>query len=116
MSGSKFHSDIPEMKRLFDRATKCAFRGGTDPQYIRFGTARDRDPKLRITAGKLRLEAFVYIPSILILSILILSIPYKRSRLDRKDVASFFEPSIKCIIDAVLAQCRTAHKHISVST
>lgn len=33
----------------------------------------------------------------------------------RSDVASFFEPAIKCIIDGVLAQRRTAHKSIKVS-
>lgn len=87
LQGSKFHTDIHEMKKYFDRTTKCAFRDESDPHYIRFGSARDRDPKLKITAGKLRLEG--------------------------REVASFFEPSIKCIIDGVLSQRRIAHKPIS---
>lgn len=59
LKGSKFQRDISEMKRYFDRTTKCAFRDESDPHYIRFGSARDRDPKLKITAGKLRLEGSV---------------------------------------------------------
>ncbi len=63
LRGSKFHGDIPEMGRYFDRTTKCAFRDKADPHYVRFGSARDRDPKLKITAGKLRLEGFVLVLS-----------------------------------------------------
>ncbi|KAJ3574827.1 hypothetical protein NP233_g1509 [Leucocoprinus birnbaumii] len=87
LKGSKFNRDIGEMKRYFDKTTKCSFRDPSDPHYIRFGSARDRDPKYKITAGKLRLEG--------------------------SDVASFFEPSIKCIVDGVLEQRRIAHKRIS---
>ncbi|KAF9444529.1 hypothetical protein P691DRAFT_736332 [Macrolepiota fuliginosa MF-IS2] len=87
LRGSKFHSDVSEMKRYFDRATKCSFRDPADPHFIRFGSARDKDVKLKIVGGKLRL--------------------------DGKDIASFFEPSIQCIIDGVLTQRRTSHKPIS---
>ena len=55
MKGSKFERDIEDMERYFDRNTKCAFRGTNDPQFIRFGSARDKDVKLGITSGKLRL-------------------------------------------------------------
>ncbi len=105
LKGSKFRRDIPEMKRYFDRTTKCAFRDESDPHYVRFGSARDRDPKLKITAGKLRLEGSV--SSSLVL--------YNDLLLHRKEVASFFEPSIKCIIDGVLSQRRIAYASISVS-
>jgi hypothetical protein len=44
------------MTRYFDKTTKCSFRDPADPHFIRFGSARDRDPKLKIAAGKLRLE------------------------------------------------------------
>ncbi|KAF9444526.1 hypothetical protein P691DRAFT_736323 [Macrolepiota fuliginosa MF-IS2] len=87
LKGSNFHRDIPEMKRYFDKTTKCSFRDPIDPHFIRFGSARDRDVRLKIIGGKLRL--------------------------DGKDVASFFEPSIQCIIDGVLTQRRTSHKPIS---
>lgn len=87
LRGSKFYRDISEMKRYFDKTTKCSFRDPSDPHYIRFGSARDKEPKYNITAGKLRLEG--------------------------TDVASFFEPSIKCIVDGVLEQRRTAHKSIA---
>ncbi|KAF9444306.1 hypothetical protein P691DRAFT_712054 [Macrolepiota fuliginosa MF-IS2] len=87
LRGSKFHRDISEMKRYFDKATKCSFRDPEDPHFIRFGSARDKDATLKIVGGKLRL--------------------------DGKDVASFFEPSIQCIIDGVLTQRRTSHKPIS---
>ncbi len=93
------------MARYFDRTTKCAFRGQADPHYIRFGSARDRNPKLKITAGKLRLEGFVPVPSF-----------YASTYFyNRKEIASFFEPSIKCITHGVLTQCRIAHQQISVS-
>ncbi|KXN86015.1 Heat shock 70 kDa protein 12B [Leucoagaricus sp. SymC.cos] len=87
LKGSRYHQDIAEMTRYFDRTTKCSFSEPSNPCFIRFGSVRDKDPKLKITAGKLRLEGTV--------------------------VASFFEPSIKCIVDAVLAQCRDASKKIS---
>ncbi|KAF9444305.1 hypothetical protein P691DRAFT_807545, partial [Macrolepiota fuliginosa MF-IS2] len=87
LKSSNFHRDIPEMKRYFDKATKCSFRDPADPHFIRFGSARDKDVKLKIVGGKLRL--------------------------DGKDVASFFEPSIQCIIDGVLTQRRTSHESIS---
>ncbi|XP_006460476.1 hypothetical protein AGABI2DRAFT_192172 [Agaricus bisporus var. bisporus H97] len=84
---SKFLGDIPDMERYFDRKTKCEFRNPADPNYIRFGSVRERDTKLGITSGKLRLAG--------------------------KDVASFFEPSVKCIVNSVLAQRQIALRSIS---
>lgn len=105
LKGSKFVKDIEEMKRSFDKSTKCSFRDPADPHFIRgCGSARDRDPKLKVTAGKLRLEG--YVNSIMI---------FIDADSCRSDVASFFAPAIKCIIDGVSAQSRTAHKPIKVS-
>jgi len=57
LKGSKFVKDIDEMERSFDKSTKCSFRDPADPHFIRgCGSARDRDVKLKIMAGKLRLE------------------------------------------------------------
>lgn len=44
------------MTERFDKATKLAFRDPVDPQYIKFGGARDRDPTLGIRAGQLKLD------------------------------------------------------------
>ncbi len=54
--GSRFHDDVASMTDKFDKATKLGFRDPTDPQYIRFGSVRDKDPDLGIRAGKLRLD------------------------------------------------------------
>jgi hypothetical protein len=94
------------MKRYFDKTTKCSFRDPSDPHFIRFGSVRDKDPNLKITAGKLRLEGCACS------SDTTYSFAHSSSR---SDVASFFEPSIKCIVEGVLAQRRDAHKTISVS-
>lgn len=59
MKGCKFLNDIPAMKQYFDKTTKCSFRDANDPHYIRFGSARDKDVKYKITAGKLRLDGYV---------------------------------------------------------
>ncbi|KAF7783241.1 hypothetical protein Agabi119p4_2617 [Agaricus bisporus var. burnettii] len=87
LKDSKFREDIPWMKEYFDKTTKLTFREPRDPWYIRFGSSRDKDSRFGITAGKLRLEGTI--------------------------IASFFEPSIRCIIDGVLTQCSVAHKAVS---
>ncbi|KAF5355161.1 hypothetical protein D9756_005596 [Leucocoprinus leucothites] len=84
---SKYHDDIPIIKEKFDAKAKCAFRNPDEPYYVQFGTVRDRDPSLSIQAGKLRLEG--------------------------KDIATFFEPSIECIIKGVLAQESSSHQTVT---
>ncbi len=59
LQDSPFHRDLFEMKRYFDKTTKCAFRDPNDPHFIRFGSVRDKDVKLKIVAGKLRLDGYV---------------------------------------------------------
>jgi hypothetical protein len=56
LRGSSFYDDVPYMVEKFDKATKLGFRTPNDPQYIRFGNVRDRDPTRGIRAGQLRLE------------------------------------------------------------
>ncbi|KAJ3568178.1 hypothetical protein NP233_g5879 [Leucocoprinus birnbaumii] len=88
LEGSKFVADIDEMKKSFDKSTKCSFRSPDDPYYIRgCGSSKDKNQKLKILAGKLRLEG--------------------------SEVALFFEPAIECIAKGVLEQYRNAHKPIS---
>ncbi|KAF8989882.1 hypothetical protein BDQ17DRAFT_1288292 [Cyathus striatus] len=84
---SKFADDVPHITKCFDRTTKLGFRNANEPQYIKFGSARDRDLKLGIRSGQLKLAG--------------------------SDVASFFEPSITCIVQAILEQRDAAQKKIS---
>lgn len=57
LAGSKFGT--PEMLRqitdVFDKTTKLRVRNAEDPQYIKFGTMRDKDPQYDIRSGQLRL-------------------------------------------------------------
>ncbi|EKM77785.1 hypothetical protein AGABI1DRAFT_121858 [Agaricus bisporus var. burnettii JB137-S8] len=84
---SNFHEDVKYMVDKFDKATKLGFRTPKDPQYIKFGNVRDKDPKRNIRAGQLRLDGHV--------------------------IAKFFEPSIRCIVDAVIEQKRLASKPVA---
>jgi len=38
----------------FDKTTKPRFRNAADPQYIKFGAARDNDPTYGIRFGQLK--------------------------------------------------------------
>ena len=48
-------------------------------------------------------------------SCLVSAIPVYTSGICRTDVSKFFEPSVKCIVNAVVEQRELAHKSISVS-
>ncbi|KAG9312272.1 hypothetical protein JVU11DRAFT_7575 [Chiua virens] len=65
---------VEQMKEIFDQTTKLRFRDADDPQYIRFGTVRDKDPQYDIRSGQLKLAG--------------------------ADVATFFEPSVEAIAEA----------------
>ena len=43
------------MKEIFDQTTKLRFRDADGPQYIKFGTVRDKDPQYGIRSGQLKL-------------------------------------------------------------
>jgi len=88
LQNSSFLMDIEHIASCFDKTTKLRFRNSDDPQYIKFGGTRDNDPSCNIRFGQLKLLGL--------------------------DVAKFFEPSVECIVNAVLEQCRIAHKPISV--
>ncbi|PPQ65722.1 hypothetical protein CVT26_000339 [Gymnopilus dilepis] len=87
LSDSPFASDIDHIVRCFDKTTKLRFRNAEEPQYIKFGSTRDNDPAHNIRFGQLKLSG--------------------------SDVAMFFEPSVDCVIRAVLEQRETARKPIS---
>jgi len=88
LQGTTFLEDLDHIVSCFDKTTKLRFRNSDEPQYVKFGGARDNDPSYNIRFGQLRLMG--------------------------SDVAKFFEPSIECIVKAVLDQCKVAHKPISV--
>jgi len=85
---SPFFEDIDHISRCFDKTTKLRFRNSDEPQYVQFGGARDNDPSCNIRFGQLKLLG--------------------------SDVAKFFEPSVECIVNAVLDQCGVARKPIFV--
>ena len=88
LQDSTFLADLNNIVDRFDKTTKLKFRNSDEPQHVKFGGARDNDQKCNIRSGQLKLLG--------------------------SDVAKFFELSIKCIVNAVLDQCKAAHKPISV--
>ncbi|EDR07866.1 uncharacterized protein LACBIDRAFT_298123 [Laccaria bicolor S238N-H82] len=87
LRNSKYLEDVPQMADSFDKTTKLLFRNKHEPQYIRFGNLRDKDLAVGIRSGQLKLSG--------------------------SDVASFFEPSVNCIVDAIAEQSQKARKPIN---
>ncbi|KAH9485815.1 Heat shock 70 kDa protein 12B [Psilocybe cubensis] len=87
LSDSPFADDVEHIVGCFDKTTKLRFRDAAEAQYIRFGSTRDNDANYNIRFGQLKLQG--------------------------SDVALFFEPSVDCIVKAVLEQRKSAHKPIS---
>ncbi|KAJ2928088.1 hypothetical protein H1R20_g9021, partial [Candolleomyces eurysporus] len=87
LAQSNYLEDLDHIVHRFDTTTKLRFRSDKDPQFIRFGGNRDNDDSVGIKYGQLKLPG--------------------------TDVASFFEPSIKCITNAVLRLLSAAHNPIS---
>ncbi|KXN81408.1 Heat shock 70 kDa protein 12B [Leucoagaricus sp. SymC.cos] len=87
LQNTRFREDVQAMTEKFDQSTKLAFRDPTDPQFIKFGSVRDRDPELGIRAGQLRLDGHI--------------------------IAGFFEASVQSIVDAVKEQRRLSTKPVS---
>ena len=88
LQGSTFLADLNHIVSCFDKTMKLRFRNSDEPQFIKFGRGRDNNPNCNIRFGQLKLMG--------------------------SDVAKFFEPSVQCIVKAVLEQCRVAHKPISM--
>ncbi|KAF8168571.1 hypothetical protein BJ912DRAFT_862749 [Pholiota molesta] len=87
LAESPFVDDIDHIVHCFDKTTKQRFIIAEDDQYIKFGSTRDNDAAYNIRFGQLKLLGM--------------------------DVASFFKPSIDCIINAVMDQKTTSAKPIS---
>ncbi|KIM58504.1 hypothetical protein SCLCIDRAFT_128105 [Scleroderma citrinum Foug A] len=73
---------VEQMANIFDKTTKLRFRNAGDPQYIKFGTIRDKDPENDIRAGQLKIPG--------------------------DEVAKFFEPSIEAIVEVFDEQQKAA--------
>ncbi|TEB37894.1 hypothetical protein FA13DRAFT_1725514 [Coprinellus micaceus] len=83
---SDFYDDLDHVIRCFDKTTKLRFNNDQQPQYIKFGGTRDNDASCNIRFGQLKLAG--------------------------SEVASFFEPSVKCIVDSVLDMIKNGHQKI----
>ncbi|PCH36670.1 hypothetical protein WOLCODRAFT_92097 [Wolfiporia cocos MD-104 SS10] len=75
---SLLFEDIQTMMDFFRKSTKPVFKDSNEPSYIKFGTMSSNDPMFQIRRGQLVLPGH--------------------------DVASFFEPSITAIVDAIQTQ------------
>ncbi|KAF8632437.1 hypothetical protein AX15_001880 [Amanita polypyramis BW_CC] len=86
--GSQFcnEEEIRVMTREFDERAKLSFRRSENPQFIRFGGARDNDADKGITSGQLKLAG--------------------------PDVARFFDPSLQCVLRAITAMKDNATKPV----
>ncbi|PPQ88033.1 hypothetical protein CVT25_000856, partial [Psilocybe cyanescens] len=78
LESSRFMDDIANITECFDKGTKLRFDNDDDAQYIKLGRCADKDPLLNIRSGQLKLLG--------------------------SDVASFFEPSIQCIVESIEKQ------------
>ncbi|KAG6889537.1 hypothetical protein C0992_004796 [Termitomyces sp. T32_za158] len=87
LRGTRFTDDVDDITRCFDKTTKLTFRDNKVPQFIKFGTSRDKDPSLGIRSGQLKMQGV--------------------------DVAKFFEPSISSIIECILNQRRSSSKPLN---
>jgi len=76
LANSRYGSEenLDNMSGIFDKTTKVRFRNADEPQYIKFGGVRDKDPEYDIRSGQLKLSG--------------------------QDVAKLFEPSVDEIISA----------------
>ncbi|KDR69384.1 hypothetical protein GALMADRAFT_255879 [Galerina marginata CBS 339.88] len=75
---STFSPDADAIVQAFDKTTKLRFKSADEVQYVKFGSTRDNDPEFNIRFGQFKLPG--------------------------SDVATFFQPSIDCIVNAVLDQ------------
>jgi len=87
LSDSPFLDDLEHIVRCFDKTTKLRFRKAEEPEYIKFGSTRENDKSCNIRYGQLKLMG--------------------------TDIVQFFQPSIDCIVKAVLEQKNIGHKKIS---
>ncbi|PPQ98997.1 hypothetical protein CVT24_003479 [Panaeolus cyanescens] len=86
LEGSKYSNAVQHITKCFDQSTKLVFRNNEDWQYIKFGMPNDRESRLNIRHGQLKLPG--------------------------SDVAACFDPAIECIIKSIEEQKKTASSDI----
>jgi len=59
LSDSKFVDDVDHIATCFDKTTKPRFRNVDEPQYIKFGGARDNDEMSNIRFGQMKLPGYL---------------------------------------------------------
>jgi hypothetical protein len=59
LQGSIYLDDPPDVAGCFDETTKLRFRDPEEPQYIKFGSLKDKDPRFGIRSGQIRLNGCV---------------------------------------------------------
>lgn len=78
LAKSPYRTDIENIVKCFDSTTKHRFKDENVPQFVKFGSNRDNDPKCNIVRGRLEIPG--------------------------QTVSEWFAPSVLCIIDAILQQ------------
>ncbi|KAF9047815.1 hypothetical protein BJ165DRAFT_1344346 [Panaeolus papilionaceus] len=87
LQGSKYSGAVEHITKCFDQSTKLVFRNKEDWQYIKFGMPNDRESRLNIRHGQLKLPG--------------------------TDVAGFFDPAINCITQSIEEQKKSASTPIA---
>ena len=59
LQGSAYLDDAFDIAQRFDKTTKLRFRDPEEAQYIKFGTFKDKDPRVGIRSGQIRLNGCV---------------------------------------------------------
>ncbi|KAF5314542.1 hypothetical protein D9611_007017 [Ephemerocybe angulata] len=78
LAESEFIEDLDHIVQCFDKTTKQRFSNSQEGQYIKFGKTKDNDEEHSIRYGQLKLSG--------------------------QEVASFFEPAVRCIVKVVTEQ------------
>ena len=55
LKNSPFLDDLDHIVRCFDKTTKLRFRNAEEPEYVKFGSTRDKDETCNIRFGQLKL-------------------------------------------------------------
>ncbi|KAJ3535907.1 hypothetical protein NMY22_g6269 [Coprinellus aureogranulatus] len=87
LSGTRFQQDVETLTSRFDRTTKHVFKDSKESYHIQFASHRERDPALNIRGGRLTVPGH--------------------------EIAKFFQPSVDCIVKAIISQMNTSHHPIS---
>jgi hypothetical protein len=58
LQDSNFIDDLDHIVDSFDRGAKLRFRDDKEPQFIKFGAARDNDAAVNIRFGQLKLPGY----------------------------------------------------------